>query len=183
MKHHHARGPEETVCDLPPVVPAEPREWDAANMPAGSRNARPRASRRRKPVGAAGTQATPSPGGSTNARRRPNPRQNHCGYPPPLNQLPWGLAKDQFGSQRADFIGVMGALIVRSAKDQFRAYPIDSTRLSGTLPLPSRKTSPSLGHTEPAGNHATGVSPTRPAMGTPARPPAAPAAAPDGVAG
>src|ERR1017187_215904 len=103
--------------------------------------------------------------------------------PPPLNQLPWGLAKDQFGSQRADFIGVMGALIVRSAKDQFRAYPIDSTRLSGTLPLPSRKTSPSLGHTEPAGNHATGVSPTRPAMGTPARPPAAPAAAPDGVAG
>src|ERR1022692_4998166 len=22
MKHHHARGPEETVCDLPPVVPA-----------------------------------------------------------------------------------------------------------------------------------------------------------------
>jgi len=23
MKHHHARGPEETVCDLPPVVPAE----------------------------------------------------------------------------------------------------------------------------------------------------------------
>ena len=103
--------------------------------------------------------------------------------PPPLNQLPWGLAKDQFGSQRADFIGVMGALIVRSAKDQFRAYPIDSTRLSGTLPLPSRKTSPSLGHTEPAGNHATGVSPTRPAMGTPASPPAAPAAAPDGVAG
>ena len=103
--------------------------------------------------------------------------------PPPLNQLPWGLAKDQFGSQRADFIGVMGALIVRSAKDQFRAYPVDSTRLSGTLPLPSRKTSPSLGHTEPAGNHATGVSPTRPAMGTPASPPAAPAAAPDGVAG
>src|ERR1039457_66158 len=24
MKHHHARGPEEIVCDLPPVVPAEP---------------------------------------------------------------------------------------------------------------------------------------------------------------
>jgi len=24
MKHHHARGPEETVHDLPPVVPAEP---------------------------------------------------------------------------------------------------------------------------------------------------------------
>ena len=23
MKHHQARGPEETVCDLPPLVPAE----------------------------------------------------------------------------------------------------------------------------------------------------------------
>jgi len=23
MKHHHAIGPEETVCDLPPLVPAE----------------------------------------------------------------------------------------------------------------------------------------------------------------
>jgi hypothetical protein len=22
MKHHHARGPEETVCDVPPMVPA-----------------------------------------------------------------------------------------------------------------------------------------------------------------
>ena len=103
--------------------------------------------------------------------------------PSPLNQLPWWFAKDQFGSQRADFIGVMGALMVRSAKDQFLAYPVDSTRLSGTLPLRSRKTSPGLRHTEPADDHATGVSPTRPAMGTPASPQAAPAAAPDGVAG
>ena len=103
--------------------------------------------------------------------------------PPPLNQLPWWFAKDQFGSQRADFIGVMGALIVRFAKDQFQTYPVDSTGLPGILPLPPRKTSPGLGHTEPAGGYATGVSPTRPAMGTPTSPPAAPAAAPDGVAG
>ena len=103
--------------------------------------------------------------------------------PPPLNQLPWWFAKDQFGSQRADFIGVMGALIVRSAKDQFLPYPVDSTRLPDTLPLPPRKTSPGLGHTEPAGDHATGVSSTRPAMGAPASPTPAPAAAPDGIAG
>ena len=102
---------------------------------------------------------------------------------PPLNQLPWEFAKDQFGPQRADFIGVMGALMVRSAKDQFQAHLVDSTRLFSILPRSSRKTSPGLGHTEPAGDHATGVSPTRPAMGTPASPPAAPAAAPDGVAG
>ena len=37
--------------------------------------------------------------------------------PPPLNHLPWEFAKDQFWSQRADVIGVMGALMVRSAKD------------------------------------------------------------------
>lgn len=103
--------------------------------------------------------------------------------PPPLHQLPWGFAKDQFGSQGADFIGVMGALMIRSAKDQFLPHLIDSTKLSGTLPLPPRKTSSGLGHTEPAGGHATGVSPTRPAMGTPANPSTAPAAAPDGVAG
>ena len=115
------------------------------------------------------------------AQTQPSPEPLRL--PAPLNQLPWEFAKDQFGSQRADFIGVMGALMVRSAKDQFQTYPIDSTKLSGTLPLPSQKTSPGLGHTEPAGDHATGVSPTRPAMGTPASPPAAPAAASDGVAG
>src|SRR5918994_6031820 len=40
--------------------------------------------------------------------------------PAPLNQLPWDLAKDQFGAQGADFIGVMGTLLMRTAKDQFR---------------------------------------------------------------
>jgi hypothetical protein len=104
--------------------------------------------------------------------------------PAPLNQLPWDLAKDQFGLQGADFIGVMGALIVRSAKDQIRPYLLDLTRLPGALPLASEKTSPRLGHTEPrAANDAIGVSPTRPAMGTSASPPAAPTAVPDSVAG
>jgi hypothetical protein len=103
--------------------------------------------------------------------------------PAPLNQLPWEFVKDQLGAQCADFIGVMGALMVRSAKDQFRAYLIDPTRLPGTLPLPPRKTSSSLSHTEPAGHDATGVSPTRPALGTSTSPPAAPARAVDGLTG
>src|ERR1700693_51374 len=59
--------------------------------------------------------------------------------PPPLRQLPWDLAKDEFGSKGADFIGIFGALLVRSAKDQFRAYRADSVRLSGTLPPPVGK--------------------------------------------
>src|SRR5260370_15758004 len=54
--------------------------------------------------------------------------------PAPLNQLPWEFAKDEFGSQRADFIGVMGSLMVRTAKDEFRAYLLDSTRLPAHFP-------------------------------------------------
>ena len=37
--------------------------------------------------------------------------------PAPLAQLPWEFAKDEFGSQYADFMGVMGSLMVRTAKD------------------------------------------------------------------
>src|ERR1035441_6849092 len=59
--------------------------------------------------------------------------------PAPLNRLPWDLAKDQFGREGADFIGVMGALLLRSSKDQFRPYPIDPTRLPGTLPASAAK--------------------------------------------
>ena len=92
--------------------------------------------------------------------------------PAPLNQLPWDVAKDQFGAKGADFIGVMGSLILRVAKDQFKAYLIDPTRLPGTLPPPSQKTSRGSEHTESqAGDDATGVSPTRPALGTFAGPP------------
>jgi len=102
--------------------------------------------------------------------------------PAPLNQLPWDLAKDQFGTQGADFIGVMGALLIRATKDQFQAYGIDLTRLADTLPLLPRKTRLAFGHTETrVGRDATGVSPTGPAMGTSASPPAPPAAAADGV--
>ncbi len=36
--------------------------------------------------------------------------------PAPLNELPWEFAKDQFGAQRADFIGSMGALLVEPRK-------------------------------------------------------------------
>jgi len=102
----------------------------------------------------------------------------------PLNQLPWDVAKDQFGVQGADFIAVMGALMLRSAKDQIRAYLPDPTRLPSALPLSSQKTSPDFGHTESrTESDATGVSPTGPAMGTSSSPRAAPAAPVAGVAG
>ena len=59
--------------------------------------------------------------------------------PPPLDQLPWDLAKDEFGRQGADFIALMGALLLRAGKDQFHPYPIDSTRVASTLPPPAEK--------------------------------------------
>src|SRR5271157_6052361 len=97
--------------------------------------------------------------------------------PSPLNQLPWHVAKDQFGAQGSDFIGVMGALIVRTAKDQFKPYLIDPAGVSGTLPLSPGKTSPGFAHTQTQrASDATGVSPTGPAMGASASPRAAPAA-------
>jgi hypothetical protein len=83
--------------------------------------------------------------------------------PVPLSRLPWDLAKDEFGVKGADFIGVMGTLLLRSAKDQFQAYVVDSQRVSGTLPTSAAKDQlPLAAYLNPDG-HATGVSPTRPA--------------------
>ena len=95
----------------------------------------------------------------------------------PLNQLPGEFAKDQFGAQGADFIGVMGALILRTTKDQLSPYLIDPAGLPGTLPALPEKTSPGFAHTESrAGDDATGVFSTGPAMGASPSPRAAPAA-------
>ena len=53
--------------------------------------------------------------------------------PAPLNQLPWDLAKDEFGGKAADFLGLMGTLLVRSTKDQIRAHRLDPTRVTSAL--------------------------------------------------
>src|ERR1019366_2054339 len=94
---------------------------------------------------------------ATQAQQPPEPLR----LPAPLNQLPWDVAKDHF-----------------------EAYLIDPTGLSGTHPLPSEKISPGFEHTETrTAIHATGVSPTGPAMGASASARAAPAAPAAGVAG
>ena len=89
--------------------------------------------------------------------------------PPPLNQLPWDLAKDQFGGQGADFIGVLGTLLLRTAKDQIRSYLVDGKGLSGTLPPQPEKTRAAPAHTDARAN-ATGVSSTGPPPGKPPGP-------------
>lgn len=45
--------------------------------------------------------------------------------PRPLDRLPWEVAQDEFGVQGADFIGKLGRLLVRHAKDQMRAQVLD----------------------------------------------------------
>src|SRR5580704_661896 len=61
-------------------------------------------------------------------KRRPAPLR----MPWPLSGLPWDLAQDQFKVQGADFIGVMGKLLLRAAQDQFKAYVAESVGVSGT---------------------------------------------------
>ena len=51
--------------------------------------------------------------------------------PPALSQLPWDIAKDEFGTKGAEFIGGLGRILLRIAKDQNRAYPADYPKESG----------------------------------------------------
>jgi hypothetical protein len=55
--------------------------------------------------------------------------------PMPLNRLPWDVAQDEFGVQGADFLGVMGKVLLQAAQFEFRADPVDSKQVAGTLPL------------------------------------------------
>src|SRR5260370_24138446 len=111
-------------------------------MLAERRNARAGGGRRPKPVGATGTWVNAMAYRIDQRAAQTQPVAEPLRLPAPLNQLPWEFAKDQFGPQRADFIGLMGALIVRSAKDQIRPYLHYPTRLPSTLPLSPRNTTP-----------------------------------------
>ncbi len=43
----------------------------------------------------------------------------------PLDRLPWQHAVDEMGFKAADFLGVFGRVLVRSAKDEMRAQLAD----------------------------------------------------------
>jgi hypothetical protein len=55
--------------------------------------------------------------------------------PHPLSNLPWDIAHDEFGVKGADFIGVMGAVLLQAAKNQLKRQVVDSKGDSWTLPL------------------------------------------------
>ena len=47
--------------------------------------------------------------------------------PPPLDRLPWDIAQDHFGVQGADFIAVLGRLLLEVAQDQRLRQVLDSS--------------------------------------------------------
>jgi hypothetical protein len=87
--------------------------------------------------------------------------------PPPLSRLPWDIAQSQFGTEGADFIGIMGAVLLRSAQSQFRAYVTEDSRLADTLAAESRQSQirPVREWMAIEGKpNEVGVSPTRPSL-------------------
>jgi hypothetical protein len=47
--------------------------------------------------------------------------------PPPLSRLPWDVAKDEFGLQGTDFLGVFGKVLLQAAKDEMRSQVVDNS--------------------------------------------------------
>lgn len=103
-------------------------------------------------------------------RQDQDPPAEPLRVPAPLDKLPWDLAKDQFGPQGADFMGVMCLLLVRLTKDQSSRYPIEPNRVADNNPPSAQKTRPQPAHTETR-EASTGISPTGPPPGTPPGPP------------
>src|SRR6266571_7723591 len=57
--------------------------------------------------------------------------------PAPLSRLPWDIAQSQFGTEGADFIGIMGAILLRSAQSQFGTEGADFIGIMGAILLRS----------------------------------------------
>jgi hypothetical protein len=54
--------------------------------------------------------------------------------PPPLSQLPWDLAQDEFGVVGTDFLGHLGRVLLDAAQDQKASQVIEPTGEAGRLP-------------------------------------------------
>jgi len=62
------------------------------------------------------------------ARGQPKQPPEPLRLPAPLSGLPWDIAQDEFGTKGADFLGVMGSVVLRVAKNQFNREVVESTR-------------------------------------------------------
>jgi hypothetical protein len=53
---------------------------------------------------------------------------------PPLSQLPWDLAQDEFGVVGPDFLGPLGRVLLGAAQDQKASQIIELTEEAARLP-------------------------------------------------
>ena len=53
--------------------------------------------------------------------------------PPPLDRLAWDIAQSEFGVQGADFMAVMGTLLLHPTQFQFASQAADSKKESDRL--------------------------------------------------
>src|SRR5262249_43093522 len=87
--------------------------------------------------------------------------------PPPLSQLPWDIAQDQFGVKGPDSIGVVATTGQRAAQAQLRAHSLDSTAVRAALrPIAAKPQPRPLREWVRAGKpgHEAGVSSTGPPL-------------------
>jgi len=54
--------------------------------------------------------------------------------PPPLSQLPWDLAQEEFGIAGTDFLGHLGRVLLGAAQDQKAGQVIDPPGEAGRVP-------------------------------------------------
>jgi len=54
--------------------------------------------------------------------------------PPPLSQLPWDLAQEEFGVAGTDFLGHLSRVLLVAAQDQKAVQVLDSTGEPSRLP-------------------------------------------------
>ena len=54
--------------------------------------------------------------------------------PPPLSQLPWDLAQEEFGVSGTDFLSQLGRVLLGAAQDQKARQVVDATGETGRLP-------------------------------------------------
>ena len=97
------------------------------------------------------------------ARMAVDPPPEPLRLPSPLNRLPWDIAQSELGVQGADFIAVMGALLVHSAQSQLQFYEVDSKEDTATLlDAAAQSQRPAGAEWSCRGNaeHAAGIPPT-----------------------
>jgi hypothetical protein len=54
-------------------------------------------------------------------------------FPPPLSQLPWDLAQEEFGIAGTDFLGHLGRVLLGAAQDQKPGQVVELTGETGRL--------------------------------------------------